>query len=212
MICGIDEAGKGSVIGPMVIGGVAGKNHNEFDSKGFADSKTLTVLRREKLYEEIVSAFPTTTVVLTAAMIDELRSAMTMNEIVARSHARAIADLTPDTAYVDACDVNELRYAETLSGYLKGGVEIVSKHRADDIYPVVGAASIVAKVTRDRLISDLREEWGDIGSGYPSDPTTISFLKSYIAENKAPPPIARASWKTISNLMAEISQKSLSEF
>ena len=74
-------------MGPMVIGGVAGKDLSEFVKKGFADSKTLSPRRREQFYEEIVVEFKTTTVVLSAAMIDELRSSMTMNEIVARSHA-----------------------------------------------------------------------------------------------------------------------------
>lgn len=213
MICGIDEAGKGSVIGPMVIGGVAGKSHEEFGNKGFADSKTLTPRRREQYYEEIVSEFKTTTVVLSAAMIDELRNSITMNEIVARSHARAIMDLMPDEAYVDACDINEIRYADTLSGYIKGeNIAIVSRHRADDLYAVVSAASIVAKVTRDRMIEDLKSQWGDLGSGYPSDPATISFLKDYIGKHHEPPQIARRSWKTISNMISETSQKKLFEF
>ncbi|WP_048151004.1 ribonuclease HII [Methanolacinia paynteri] len=212
MICGIDEAGKGSVLGPMVIGGVAGKDLSEFVKKGFADSKTLSPRRREQFYEEIVAEFKTTTVVLSAAMIDELRSSMTMNEIVARSHARAITDLMPDTAYVDACDVNEVRYAETISGFLKNDITIVSKHKADDLYAVVSAASIVAKVTRDRMIEDLKSQWGNIGSGYPSDPDTIAFLKRYIEEREEPPSIARMSWKTISNMMAKKNQKKLFEF
>ncbi|MBN1432958.1 MAG: ribonuclease HII [Methanomicrobiaceae archaeon] len=212
MICGIDEAGKGSVLGPMVIGGVAGNNMEEFKEKGFADSKTLSNNRREKYYEEIVSEFKTTTVILSAAMIDELRSSITMNDIVARSHARAIMDLMPETAYVDACDVNEGRYAVTISGLLKNDIRVVSRHKADDLYPVVSAASIVAKVTRDRMIDSLKEEWGDIGSGYPSDPMTISFLKKYIDDNGKPPSIARVSWKTVSNMMSESSQRSLLEF
>ena len=212
MICGIDEAGKGSVLGPMVIGGVAGESLEEFEKKGFADSKTLSHRRREQLYDEIKAEFKTTTVVLSAAMIDELRTSMTMNDIVARSHARAILDLMPDKAYVDACDVNEERYAVTLSGYLKNGITVVSRHKADDLYAVVGAASIIAKVTRDRLIEDLKSEWGEIGSGYPSDPDTIAFLKNYIAEKREPPPIARMSWKTISNMMSEQNQKKLFDF
>jgi len=196
----------------MVIGGVAGKGLGEFENKGFADSKALSRHRREQYYDEIISEFKTTTVVLSAAMIDELRGSMTMNDIVARSHAKAIMDLTVDKAYVDACDVNEERYAATVSGFLKGNVTVVSRHKADDLYAVVSAASIVAKVTRDRLIEDLKAEWGDIGSGYPSDPVTIGFLKDYIAEKEGPPSIARRSWKTISNMMSEKNQKGLFDF
>ena len=72
----------------------------------------------------------------------------------------------------------------------------MSKHKADDLYAVVSAASIVAKVTRDRMIEDLKSQWGNIGSGYPSDPDTIAFLKRYIKERGEPPSIARMSWKT----------------
>lgn len=212
MICGIDEAGKGSVLGPMVIGGVAGKDMEAFERKGFADSKALSRSRRESLYEEISSEFQTTTVVLSAAMIDELRRSMTMNEIVARSHARAVSDLMPETAYLDACDVNEERYAVTVSGYLSNRVQIVSRHKADDLYPVVSAASIIAKVTRDRLIDDLKKSWGEIGSGYPSDPETIAFLKKYIAMNGGAPSIARSSWKTVSNLLSKKNQKKIFDF
>jgi ribonuclease HII len=137
---------------------------------------------------------------------------MTMNACVARAHAAVIARLDPETAYVDACDVNPFRYAEMVRVHLPAACEIVSEHHADSTYPVVSAASIVAKVTRDKEITKLAKKYGKIGSGYPSDPETVAYLVSYIDEHRVSPPIARKSWKTVSTLLARKSQSSLSSF
>jgi ribonuclease HII len=113
---------------------------------------------------------------------------------------------------VDACDVNSFRYAEMVKGNLVRQCEIVSEHHADVKFPVVSAASIIAKVTRDRAIAALAKKYGEIGSGYPADPVTIRFLETWIAEHGSPPPIARKSWKTISAMLARRSQRSLMDF
>lgn len=135
-----------------------------------------------------------------------------MNSCVARAHAEVIQKLAPRTAYVDACDVNPFRYAETVRSHLIVPCEIVSEHHADSTYPVVSAASIIAKVTRDREIAKLAKKYGTIGSGYPSDPVTIAYLSAYIDEHHSPPPIARRSWKTVSAMLAKKSQSNLSAF
>ncbi|UUX92837.1 ribonuclease HII [Methanoplanus endosymbiosus] len=212
MICGIDEAGKGSVLGPMVIGGVSGANISDFEERGFADSKKLSPKRRESLYKEIKEEFKTSVLILSAEDIDLKRETVTMNDIVACGHASVIRQLSASTAYVDACDVNEIRYGNRISELLENKVTVHSRHKADDIYPVVAAASIVAKVTRDRLIKELSEVYGDIGSGYPSDSVTVSYLEDYIKINREVPDIARKSWKTVSNIIARGKQKSLFDF
>jgi len=120
--------------------------------------------------------------------------------------------LSPSCAYVDACDVNIFRYAEMVRCNLEHNCEIVSEHHADEKYLVVSAASIIAKVTRDRAIKTLAKKYGEIGSGYPSDPVTIRYLSGYIDEHRTPPPLARKSWKTVSNLMAKKTQRSLGDF
>ena len=193
MICGIDEAGKGSVLGPMVIGGISGAKLSDFEERGFADSKKLSPKRRENLYEELKREFKTSVLVLSAEDIDLKRETMSMNDIVACGHASVIKQLSAGTAYVDACDVNEARYGNKISDLLENKVTVYSRHKADDIYPVVAAASIVAKVTRDRLIKELSEVYGKIGSGYPSDPVTISYLEDYIRKNIDAPESARKS-------------------
>lgn len=212
MICGVDEAGKGSVLGPLVVAAVAIPSERALDDLGVKDSKLLSPRERERLYALIKKRCKVATVRLDAADIDVIRLDMTLNVAVARAHAQAINKLSPSCAYVDACDVNCLRYAEMVKGYLTHSCEIVSEHHADDKFPVVSAASIVAKVTRDRAIATLSKKYGDIGSGYPSDPVTIRFLNTWIDEHKTPPPIARKSWKTVSAILARKQQRSLLDF
>jgi ribonuclease HII len=135
-----------------------------------------------------------------------------MNTCVARAHAKAIDKLAPSIAYVDACDVNAFRYADMVKSHLEQECEIVSEHNADQTFKVVSAASIIAKVTRDRAIAVLSKKYGEIGSGYPSDPVTIAFLSAYIDEHKCPPPIARKSWKTVTTMLGKKQQSQLSQF
>lgn len=137
---------------------------------------------------------------------------MTMNELVARAHAEALDGVHCETAYLDACDVIEERYGKTVGSFIHQPCTIIAKHKADSLYPVVSAASIVAKVTRDRAIEELSSEWGEIGSGYPADPITIVFLKEYIRKHQAPPLIARSSWATVKNIISDLNQKNLFDF
>lgn len=213
MICGVDEAGKGPVLGPMVVGAVGCERETELPA-GVRDSKTLSPRRRERLYAEITGSFPWAVVEIPASEIDRLRQEMTMNAIVARGHADAVRSLSPAplTAYLDACDVNEERYASTVAALLGGACTVVARHHGDALFPVVSAASIVAKVTRDRAVEALHEEEGDVGSGYPSDPTTIAYLKGYIAVHGVPPACARQSWETVARLMDRRRQTTLGDF
>jgi ribonuclease HII len=212
VICGVDEAGKGAVLGPMVVAGVACKDAAFCEGRGWRDSKLLTPARREVLYEEIRSACRVSVVCISSAEIDTLRTETGMNEIVARAHARVISALQPARGYVDACDVNARRYGERVTAHLTHPCAVIAEHKADRTYPIVAAASIVAKVTRDRAISGLRDEYGDLGSGYPSDATTLAFLETYIRERGSPPACARRSWKTVGYILERQMQKTLFDF
>ncbi len=212
VICGIDEAGKGSVLGPMVVAGVLAPAMGDVAVIGVADSKTLSRKRRESLYIGITEKFYTACTIISAEEIDRLRAEITMNDIVARAHADVIRKLSCDTAFVDACDVNAERYGRTVSAYVGGGCSIVSEHKADVRFPVVSAASVVAKVTRDRCIERLHEEFGNFGSGYPSDVYTIQFLEKYLIEFGTPPSCARSSWETTRRIRERLSQASLFDF
>ena len=135
-----------------------------------------------------------------------------MNALMARAHARVITDLVASVAYVDACDVNAARYGAMVGETVGCTCRIVSEHHADKRWPLVSAASIVAKVFRDEAIAELAKTRGEIGSGYPSDRTTITFLEAYLATNGEPPPFARASWQTMRTLVAGREQSHLSSF
>jgi ribonuclease HII len=200
VICGVDEAGKGSVIGPMVVAAVGCRATEDLAALPIRDSKVLRPKQREELYEILFRDFSIAIVTIDAAGIDEARSRMNMNGCVAELHAEALMGLQPEYAYVDACDVNAERYGRTVAAHLDFPCEIVAEHRADARYKIVGAASVVAKVTRDRAIRELEQQYGKIGSGYPSDPTTIEFLRGYIQDYGSPPPCARRTWKTVTNL------------
>ena len=208
----MDEAGKGSVLGPMVIAAVGVPSEDVFSDLEVNDSKLLSPKMRERLYAVISRRFRVVTVRIDAHEIDEIRIGMTMNACVARAHARVIDKLSPTLAYVDACDVNAIRYADMVKSHLEHPCDIVSEHHADQTFKVVSAASIIAKVTRDRAIAALSKKYGEIGSGYPSDPVTIAFLSAYIDEHKTPPPIARKSWKTVTTMIGKKQQSQLSEF
>jgi ribonuclease HII len=212
VICGVDEAGKGSVLGPMVIAAVGISSEDILKGIRVKDSKLLCAKERERLYKIIKKKCQVATVRLDAQQIDIMRRDMTLNEAVARAHAQVIIKLSPDYAYLDACDVNTFRYAEMVKNHLVLPCEIISEHHADEKFPVVSAASIIAKVTRDRAIATLAKKYGTIGSGYPSDPVTIHFLNSYIDEHHIPPPIARKSWKTVSAILSKKSQRRLNDF
>ncbi|KAF5078752.1 Ribonuclease HIII [anaerobic digester metagenome] len=212
MICGVDEAGKGSVLGPMVIAAVGCMQMDALTALGVADSKKLTKDSRERLNASIREQFPYSIVIRTAEDIDTLRQTMTMNEIVARAHAEALDALSCTEAYVDACDVNEKRYGETVRSFSTSDTTIIARHKADALYSPVSAASIVAKVERDHIITELAEIHGIIGSGYPSDPVTIAYLQEYISTHKRPPVIARSSWETVKQMMHRKNQCSLLDF
>ena len=212
MLCGVDEAGKGAVLGPMVVAAAGVFDLTQLDSLAIRDSKTLSPRKREELIPLLMEMCLSHVVCVSPAEIDAALPLISMNLVVARAHAACVAALKPETAYLDACDVNAQRYADTVQSLLPYPCRLVAEHRADATYPIVGAASIIAKVTRDRAIADLALEYGDIGSGYPSDKKTIRFLSEYIREHGIPPACARSSWKTVSALLAKERQPSLFDF
>ncbi|AKB28562.1 Ribonuclease HII [Methanosarcina siciliae T4/M] len=216
MIAGIDEAGKGPVIGPMCIGGVKIEESRAHILKvlGVADSKKLTPKKREQLASQIKKHAEGFFILeISPSQIDELRKIMSMNEIMVICFAKVLEQLKPDIVYADAADVKAERFAENLRRqYAKTSpahakkIEIISMHQADATYPVVSAASIIAKVRRDELIEELKKEWGvDFGSGYPSDPKTKAFLLKWGKEHGGKfPEIVRQSWQTVENVRKEL--------
>jgi len=215
MIAGIDEAGKGPVIGPMCIGGVKIEESRAHILKvlGVADSKKLTPKKREQLAAQIKKYADSFFILeVSPSQIDELRKIMSMNEIMVVCFSKVLEHLKPDVVFADAADVKAERFAYNLRRqYAKTSpshaekIEIICEHQADTVYPVVSAASIIAKVRRDELIEELKQEWGDFGSGYPSDPKTKEFLLKWGKEHSGEfPSIVRQSWQTVVNIREDL--------
>jgi len=202
-ICGVDEAGRGPVLGPLVVAAVMMDDESPLVEMGVRDSKALTRARRAVLFKWIKDVADVEIVVISNGQIDERREKETLNEIEAGAFAAALQRFKGSIMYLDAADVNEERFGRTVSGHLGFSVEMVCRHKADELYPIVSAASIIAKETRDTLMDRISEEMGvDVGSGYANDPKTRSFLENWISENGDLPPCARRSWETSRRLLA----------
>jgi len=215
LIVGIDEAGRGAVIGPLVIGGVAVREENEQELKkiGVRDSKELTPKKREALAEKIQEIVENIIVLKVAACrIDSYRAeGINLNKLEGLKMVEVIDYLGGDKVYLDSYDVDTERLRKTIQKSIKkDGVEIVAEHLADKKYPAVSAASIIAKVERDKEIEELKKEYGDIGPGYPSNEITMNWLKEWLKTHKDFPPIVRKSWDTITVLKNDHKQSRLS--
>jgi ribonuclease HII len=202
MICGVDEAGKGPVMGPMVVAAVSVENAKLIENLGFKDSKLLSSQRRLELFNLIKQNYSYEIEIINVEKIDEYRMKNQLNLLNRKAFEKVISRLNPKVAYVDAADVNEERFGREIKVNLTNpnDTDVISMHKADSMIPVVAAASIIAKQTRELEIKKLKKEIGDFGSGYPSDERTIKFLKSYFHDNSRWPPGTRKSWKTIERI------------
>lgn len=212
MIIGVDEAGRGCIIGPMVICAAVINPFDEYKLKelGVKDSKKLTPSKRQKLYGKIGKICRYTTIKVSAQEINELMKSMNLNEIEAMKIAHAIDQLniTNATIFVDSPDPIPSKFAARIKKYLKKSNHIIAENKADDKYLIVGAASIIAKVTRDREIEKIKKATGiEFNSGYTSDPITQYYVKKR-AEYPQLEPYLRIYWATLK----EPKQKKLSEF
>ncbi len=217
-ILGIDEAGRGAVIGNLVICGalINEKNLPELVKLKVKDSKLLSAKQRENLAPQIRRILDNFEIVkISATEIDERRTAgVSLNDIEAERMANIINKLRPDTVYIDAIDSSIKTFRQRLNKFLRfDPKKMILEHKADVTYPIVSAASILAKVVRDADIVELEQTYGTIGSGYPSDPVTVSFLKEWIKEHgKLPAEITRETWSTAEAFKTKKKQKSLGEF
>lgn len=207
LICGIDEAGRGPVIGPMVLACAV------FDEPGaeelkklkVRDSKKIARKRREALEPEIKKiAVEFHTVSVSPYEIDKMRKEISLNVIEALYVSKLILKLKtkPDLFIIDAADASPDRYKKKIIDFVREqdkdfDVPIISEHKADDTYIEVSGASVLAKVERDRSIKKLIGKFGDFGSGYPSDAKTQEFLKNLMLNDGELPDFVRKSWNTV---------------
>lgn len=202
IICGVDDAGRGSMIGPLVISGITidKKNVKKLKSIGVQDSKKLSSKKREILYKKIIEIVDDYYVVrISPKTIDQNVFKHKLNHLEAKNMAKVIKKLDPHTAYVDSCDVDYKRFGREISS-LTSNSRIVSRHHADSRFTVVAAASIIAKVSRDKSIHRLKKNF-DLGSGYPSDKNTVKCVKKLLSPKKQSYPFIRMSWKPVQKII-----------
>jgi ribonuclease HII len=222
LLLGIDDAGRGPIIGPMILAGVLlDKDQEAFLKKqGAADSKTLYQSTRVSLSKlikksshgfEILKAFP--------EEIDAALSSpeLNLNKLEAIKAAEIINTLNTKKqnikVIIDCPSINTVAWKKTLLEYVKTPANLIisCEHKADANHTSVSAASIIAKVAREVEVAKLRKKYGPIGSGYPSDPTTKEFLKNK-GKDLANSGIFRKTWSTWKKLYPDKSQSTLSGF
>lgn len=193
----MDEAGRGSVLGPLVVAGVRASRaqFEKLRRMGVRDSKALQPAQREKLCRAIRGAAEVSVSMASPASVDRFVRRGALNELEAARMARVISKLGADVSYVDSCDVDARRFGRRVSDM--SGKKVRSYHRADSRFVAVAAASVVAKVERDRAVARLRRTGEALGSGYPSDPLTMGFVRRYVRDHGSAPACARASWKPV---------------
>ncbi|KUO88403.1 MAG: ribonuclease HII [Vulcanisaeta sp. MG_3] len=201
---GIDEAGRGPVIGPMVMAIAVIDDMDKLKNIGVRDSKELSPQGRSRLLNVLRSILTYIDYeVIEPETIDRYVYLNALNkleaEVAVKLIGRALRIVNLVRVYIDSPDPNAKRYGDLIRRSV-GSVEVISMNKADKLIPIVSAASIIAKVTRDSIIEELHREYGDFGSGYPSDPRTIGFLRNWVREHGDLPPIVRRSWSTIRRL------------
>jgi ribonuclease HII len=224
-ILGIDEAGRGAVIGPLVICGAVCRadQSDELVRIGTKDSKLYTRKGREQAAERIGEVLESSVlVVYSPAEIDSAVRCRQLNVLEATGMAKIVNSVQPEVAYIDALGrMSPRRYTsghgirgfhQLLRELVCTKTRLIIEYDADERYPIVSAASVLAKVARDRLIRDLSEKYGEpVGSGY-SDRKTLDFIVRYYQAHRCFPDDMRMNWKTRRKLLSLLTQKKLDDF
>ncbi|MEM5854639.1 MAG: ribonuclease HII [Candidatus Aenigmatarchaeota archaeon] len=218
MVCGIDEAGRGAIIGPLVVAGVVVESRDEKKLRkiGVKDSKLLSPKRRVELARKIENIARNVVVLrVQPCKIDSLRAKkINLDKIEAMKMAEIIDMCGAAKVFVDSLEQNTRKFKELISSFLKNkDVELIVENYLDESVPVVSAASIIAKVNRDAAIEEIKKKEGfDFGVGYSHDPLTIEFLKKLIKERGELPNYVRKSWITTQELLKKNLQQKLKDF
>jgi ribonuclease HII len=216
MVVGADEAGKGPALGPLVAGAVRADPTDL--PAGLADSKELTATRREELAAELRDhpQIAVATAAIEPARIDAPDTDMNGLGVAAQAEAIAAVAESGDDVLADAADTDEGRFGRRLrDAVAEAGtaVDVTAEHGADETHVIVSAASVVAKVERDRRMAEIDGQYDrEVGSGYPSDPTTRAFLAGYVEDHGELPACARATWSTCEDALAAAEQSGLTDF
>jgi ribonuclease HII len=196
-IAGLDESGRGPVIGPLVVCCAYCKREHEKKLNKLAknDSKALTPAQRKETFEKLRKFCEFKWVEISATDLNKLMERMSLNDIEAQMMAALASKLKNADIMIDMPD----RYGWTFRKRMKkfGCERFEAEHKADEKYPIVAAASICAKLMRDEKLEKIKKQVGfDFGSGYPGDERTRDALKDKDAIAKLKPFI-RQKWKTL---------------
>ena len=215
-VAGVDEAGRGCAIGPLVIAAAVFNEETlpTLREIGVKDSKKVSPKKREKIVIEIKElALDYRIFEIQPRVIDKVvfraKPLRRLNYLETMVMAKLIRELKPDIVHMDTPDVDNSRCAEQVQSVISQKMEVICEPKADHKYVSTGAASIIAKVRRDKRIKELRDLHGDFNSGYSSDKKTQQFIADYFAQNKECPEYMRASWSTVQRHMNPIKQMKL---
>lgn len=219
-VTGVDEAGRGAVLGPLVVAGVTIdiKSEKKLKALGVRDSKKLTPKKREELYQHIQKIAKDIFVLKVApCRIDTYRSmGINLDRIEAMKMAEIIDFNSSSKVYIDSLTHNPPRFKKVIEKFVKNkNAELIVENYMDESNIAVSAASIVAKVERDKEIEELKQQVGvDFGVGYPHDPLTIQFIEKIIKETngKQLPDYIRKSWVTTEMLQEKSWQRKVMDF
>ena len=206
---------KGPVIGPLVVAGflIDEKNLDKLDRLGVKDSKLLTTKKREELAKKL-RKYKHEIMVVEPVEIDRAligHDGLNLNWLEARKTAELINELNPDKAIIDCPSPNIKAYTSYIRDYIHNKeIELVCEHKADLKYKVVGAASILAKETREEEVRKIEKAVGQsIGSGYASNKICQAFLE---ANWDKYPEVFRKSWESYKRVLRQQGQKSLGDY
>jgi len=214
MVAGLDEAGRGSIIGPLVVCGVLVDEDEvgKLVEIGVKDSKLLSRKQRVKLRDMILGIISDYRIIeVPPSEIDSAVRMHRFNDLEARYFSKIIDQLKPSIAYIDSPLRSHREFSGMVASYCSWMCTVVALCHADRDIPVVSAASILAKTRRDEVIDRYKSIYGDIGSGYPSDRRTIGFLHNSLEEVEASG-IVRRSWRTYSSIIRMKRQMSIDRY
>jgi len=218
LIGGVDEAGRGSIIGPLVIAGISIRKPkiSILRQIGVKDSKMLTPKARANLFRLVMDMADSLCInIINCTIVDNNVFLNRLNKLEAETMASVISNIQADKVYIDSCDVNPCRFRNYIESLLllsstssssSSKPKLYSMHHADSLNIVVSAASIVAKFVRDKQIQEIRNTHHNIGSGYPSDWKTMLFIRGWVSKYRCAPHFARKSWSPLKKMLEEVTQ------
>lgn len=222
-IAGIDEAGRGPIIGPLVIvcAAIPEDKMGILKENGVKDSKLLSEKQRGEIFKNIEHAVKFEMMIISPSEIDEAVNSQTYNlnwleadkaaDLLNKIDAKLENDVS--RVVIDCPSTNINAYKNHFKEHVDNDeIELIVEHKADLNHLIVGAASIIAKETRERELLKYKRKFKiDFGSGYPSDPKTKAFLKENW-NKKEYQHLFRKSWQTYKDLSEKGKQKNLGEY